>query len=234
MPIQAFAGSARGRPFLRAVIFAAGELADPRAVVAMLEPTDLIIGADGGSRHLADLDIVPDIVVGDFDSTSEEVLRLHAGAGARIIRHPRRKDRTDLELAIDLAARKGAREILIAAGMGGRWDQSLASLLLPAAAARRNLHVRLVDGVSAAEWVRGGATLLVRGKVGDTASLIALGGDAVDVSSAGLEYELDHDTLVYGSTRGISNVIAAHPCSVTLGQGQLLCVVTDARAEQIL
>lgn len=209
---------------LRAVIIANGPLTQPIG----LQPDDLVIAADGGSHHCLRLGIRPQVVIGDLDSvTNEEIERLSA-LGAEIITYPRRKDFTDLELALLEAQKRGADQALLLAAIGARWDQSLANLLLPAATP--GMRISLMDGQQEIHYVRAGETLEINGKPGDIISLIPLGGDAHGITTHGLEYPLFAETLHLGSTRGISNVLlegasTAGKASVRLETGLLLCSV---------
>lgn len=209
---------------MRAVIIANGPLTQP----VTLQPDDLVIAADGGSHHCLSLGIRPQVVIGDLDSVSNEEIERLSALGAEIITYPRRKDFTDLELALLEAQKRGADRVLLLAALGARWDQSLANLLLPAA--MPGLRISLVDGQQEIHFVRPGETLEIRGKTGDIVSLIPLGGDAQGITTHGLEYPLFGETLRLGSTRGISNVllgqeINAGRASVMLETGLLLCSV---------
>ena len=209
---------------MRAVIFANGQLNG----LVKLQPEDLIIAADGGAQHCLRLGIRPQVVIGDFDSVGGDELETLRGQGAEIIAFPARKDYTDLELALLEAQKRGAKQILLLAALGARWDQSLANILLPAAFP--GLRISLVDGPQEISFIHPGETLEITGRAGDTVSLIPLGGDAKGITTHGLEYPLAAETLRLGSTRGISNVLlhqasAADRASVTLGAGLLLCAV---------
>ena len=54
--------------------------------------------------------------------------------GVEILRHPRDKDETDLELAILTALKRNPKEIIVLGAFGKRLDMTLANVLLPAAA----------------------------------------------------------------------------------------------------
>jgi len=209
---------------LRAIIFAGGKLAHPDQDLSSLQADDWIIAADGGAHHCLALGLAPKVAIGDFDSLTPDELHSLESAGTEVIRRPRHKDETDLELAVRLAAEHGADEVLILGGLGERWDQSLANLLLPAAPGLERLKLRLVDGPQEVTSLRGGQTLDLHGQPGDTVSLIPLGGDAVGVSTRGLEYPLAGGTLPYGATLGVSNTLTAKTASVSLSKGLLLCV----------
>jgi thiamine pyrophosphokinase len=149
------------------------------------------------------------------------------GTGARVERHSPRKNETDLELALQYAAREDATEIIILAALGGRLDQTIANLLLLAMPELESIDVRVVDGAQEALLIRSEA--LIVGQPGDTVSLIPLGGDAEGVTAEGLEWPLDSDTLRFGPARGVSNVLTERQARVCVEQGALLCVITRSQ-----
>jgi thiamine pyrophosphokinase len=224
-------GDREGFLILRTVIFANGKMSDPAQARAQVKKGDLLIAADGGALHCLELNLVPDLVIGDFDSLQQEDLEILESRGAEIIRYPARKDYTDLELALQHAVQRGAENILVIAALGARWDQTLANLLLPAASLLQDTRVSLIDGPQEIHLVRGPERLELAGKQGDTVSLIPLGSSADKVTTQGLEYPLNGETLDFGSTRGISNVMLGESASIELQQGLLLCVIIHGDKE---
>lgn len=212
---------------MRAIIFANGGFTSPPAPL----PGDLLIAADGGARHCLDSGQIPAVVLGDFDSLDPRTLEQLSSAGSELIQYPIRKDFTDLELALQLAVRRGSQEILVLAALGGRWDQTLANLLLPAAAEMAGIHIRLLDGAQEIMLAHPGETLLIAGLPGDIVSLIPLTGDAHQITTHGLEYPLRAESLSFGSTRGISNVLLDESATIDLGQGLLMVIVFHSPLE---
>ena len=212
---------------MRAIIFANGEFPNPSSVRDLLRPGDLVIAADGGTRHALASGIIPHVVIGDLDSLSPNAQTQVEAAGSQIIRFSPRKDETDLELALQYAAREGATEIIILAALGGRLDQTIANLLLLAMPELSGIDARVVEGAQTAFLIQDQA--LIKGQPGDTVSLIPLGGDAVGVTTAGLEWPLQNDTLRFGPARGVSNVLITEQARVRVRQGLLLCVVTQSK-----
>ncbi len=210
---------------MRAIIFANGVLNDAQAARSLIHPGDLIIAADGGGRHCRALDLPPDILIGDFDSIDPDELENWRQRGVQIVRHPARKNFTDLELALRHACQLGADDILVLAALGARWDQTLANLLLPVSAGLQGCCITLLDGRQEIRLLKGGDALEVHGSPGDTLSLIPVSGDALGVTTEGLEYPLKGETLSFGGTRGISNVLLHGSAIIHLDQGLLLCVV---------
>jgi len=204
---------------LRAVIFANGNLNPP----VKLSPGDVLIAADGGTRHCLALGLVPAVVIGDLDSLTQAELASITAQGVKILQYPVRKDFTDLELALSHARSLGADEILILGALGARWDQTLANALLPVAFP--DLKICLMDGNQEFFYIRAGETLAVSGRPGDTLSLVPLGGEAQGITTDKLEYPLHGESLPLGSTRGISNVLLAAEARISLRAGCLLCTV---------
>jgi thiamine pyrophosphokinase len=217
---------------LKAVIIANGDLNNQ----PYLEPGDLLIAADGGARHCLHLGLTPQIVIGDFDSLDPQDLNTLQQAGAEIIRHPVRKNATDLELALHVARERGATTAIVLGALGARWDQTIANLLLPLSGELTGLAVRLLDGpqelflVHATDPNRP-ASGEIHGLPGDTVSLIPLSGDALGVHTQGLEYPLHGETLYFGATRGVSNVLLTPTAAVTVSAGILLIVVIHGSLE---
>jgi thiamine pyrophosphokinase len=163
--------------------------------------------------------------VGDFDSLNEPELTALQASGTQLARYDRRKDFTDLELALEHAQRNGASEALVFGALGGRWDQTLANLLLPAAKTLSGLKIRLLDSDQEISLLRDGENCRLEGRPGDTLSLIPLTLEARGVVTQGLEYPLKRETLYLGATRGISNVFVEQQACVSLEEGLLLICV---------
>jgi thiamine pyrophosphokinase len=204
---------------LRAIIFANGRYIPP----FQLQESDLLIAADGGTRHCLELGLRPAVIIGDLDSLDEATLAQLKASGTQIISYPSRKDFTDLELALQYAIEQGTSEILVLGALGERWDQTIANLLLPTL--YDSSHIRLVDGNQEITFLRGNGQVEIKGHPGDTVSLIPLSGDARGVRTQGLEYPLESDTLFFGSTRGVSNVLLRPCATVSLEEGLLLCTI---------
>lgn len=209
---------------MRAIVFANGQRPSGPLPPWVFTPGALILAADGGAAHCLAHGLAPDVVVGDFDSLPPAELASLAAAGTEVLRHPRRKDFTDLDLALQLAVERGAEEVLVLGAFGQRWDMTLANVLLGVAPHLAAARCGFVDGSQVLWPLRGPATLTITGRPGDTVSLIALCGDADGLTTAGLEWPLAGQTLVLGSTRGVSNVLVGDLATITLERGLLVCV----------
>ena len=203
------------------LVFANGDPADlPQP--DQLPPADWVLAADGGAANARRLGIFPTIIIGDMDSLAAEEKRRLEAAGHRLITYPADKDATDLELALRYAIAQGATHITLVGLLGGRPDQALANIFLLARPALAGVTIEVLGKGWRAYVVRQAA--LIRGKVGDTVSLIPLTPRAVGVKTAGLAWALHHQTLLFGSSLGISNKMIAAEAHVSLREGILFVV----------
>lgn len=214
---------------MRAVVFVNGKVEDCSALAAWLQPGDRLIGADGGTLHLLALGLTPHAVVGDLDSLPTATVEKLAAQGVAIERHPRAKDKTDLELAIDRAVADGADRVLLLGAMGGRLDQSVANLML-LAQPRWPAVIQLAEGNEIAQVLHGGQNLVLEDAIGSTLSVLPLSPEVTGVSYVGMEYPLENATLTLGSTRGVSNTVTASPAVVSIAAGTLLIIHTVGAA----
>jgi thiamine pyrophosphokinase len=216
---------------VRAIIFVNGMVEDYDSLRRWLQPEDYLICADGGTRHCTALEITPHAIVGDMDSADPAVLAAFAKDGADVERHPPAKDRTDLELALERALRDGASEVLLLGALGGRLDQTLANLHI---IAQRHwpVPIRIAEGAQVAQILTGGDRLTLNAPVNSTVSVIPFSPQVTGITYTGLRYPLYDATLRFGSTRGISNEIAARPATIEIGEGVLLVVVEVEEVEE--
>jgi thiamine pyrophosphokinase len=188
----------------------------------------MLITADGGLYHCLALGLTPDVLVGDMDSVERDMVAEMRSRGVELQEHPARKDHTDLELALEFAVSHAPDEILILGGLGGRWDQTLANILLLTQQRFAGTRILLVDGPQRIQTVCAGETIEIRGQPGAIVSLIPLLGDARGITTQGLEYKLSGGTLEHGSSRGVSNVLTHEKATVQLNDGILACIIIDA------
>ena len=93
--------------------------------------------------------------------------------------------------------------------MGHQWDHGVPS----AEVWREVLRV-----------LRPGRPHQMAGASGDTLSLIPISGPAAGITTSGLDYPMQHGTLPFGATLGVSNVLTSATASVTLESGLLLAI----------
>ncbi len=190
------------------------------------EDDALVVAADSGVHLASALDLHVDLVVGDLDSADPAVVEEAVARGARVERHPADKDATDLELAMVAACREGARRIVVVGGAGGRLDHFLGNVALLASPRFAAVDVEALLGDDRVRIARGGQPPVVFAAPPEAiVTLLPTGGDAIGVTTKGLEYPLHAEDLPAGTTRGVSNVVSGDTdVSVALRAGTLLVI----------
>ncbi|MDF1513769.1 MAG: thiamine diphosphokinase [Anaerolineae bacterium] len=208
---------------MRVVIVANGLIADSQVEMdRWVRVGDVVAAADGGTQHLLRCRIYPHHVIGDLDSLDPDVQADLAAHGTVFHPHPAHKDETDLELALLWAADTYPDAgIVVLGAMGGRPDLALANLLLLALPQLVGQAVMIADQDWTVCLLRDSACREFRGAPGDTLSLIPLGGPANGVTTTGLAYPLDGESLAFGPARGVSNMFLAEKAGVCVESGMV-------------
>jgi thiamine pyrophosphokinase len=214
---------------MHVLVFANGEIGDLDRVWRHVATVDLILCANGGSRHACALGLCPDAVIGDMDSLPDGMRTELEATGARFVTFPSAKDETDLELALLYAADQGATRITVLGARGGRIDHELGNLLLLVHPRLKGIDVRVLAGDQEITLVRREAVF--DGVPGDLLSLLPIGGDVHRITTYGLAYPLNDEPLLFGPARGVSNVFTVSQPSVRLESGVLLAVHTHCTAD---
>ncbi len=200
---------------MRAVIFAGGSIFDYEFVKSYIKEEDFIIAADSGFDHLKTLDIIPDIFIGDMDSVKSEII------ANEIIRLEVMKDETDTESALKLAKEKGADEAVLFGATGTRIDHMLANVFLLKKANIIGITAVLIDEHNEVRYLNDEISII--GNCGDIVSIIPL--THIDgISTTGLYYTLNNDSMEFPTSRGVSNVMTEAICKITLKSGDALVI----------
>ena len=207
------------------VVVAGGDPIDPR-LRGLVPAGAPVVAADSGADLALALGLGIDELVGDLDSVAAPSIDAVLSAGGTVERHPAAKDHTDLELALQHAVALEPERILVLGGHGGRDDHHLANRLLLASPWLGSVDVVAWSGRARIAVVRRRATFT--GPAGSLLSLLAVGGPAGPVRTEGLVYPLRDEVLDPGSTRGISNELAAPEAVVSTGAGVLLAIQPHA------
>ena len=117
----------------KCIIISAGHFVPMEIPIA---ENDLVIACDAGFIYAEQLGILPDLIVGDFDSLSEagtmamrSLREIAESDPDRIVKLNVKKDDTDTIKAVKIALSKGYRKFMLYGSLGGkRIDHSIANL----------------------------------------------------------------------------------------------------------
>jgi thiamine pyrophosphokinase len=212
------------------VVVIGGDPPHPGVLAHLPEPR-YVVAADSGLDHAIGLGLTVHHVVGDLDSVSTAALASVEGAGVPVERHPPEKDATDAELALDLVLAAGCTRVVVVSGGGDRLDHVLGALALLGRPVPPGVRVEAWWGRAHVTVLHGPDGAPVGGAKGTIVSLLPLHGPASGVTTAGLRYPLDGETLEPTSSRGISNELTDDPAAVHLAHGTLAVIVPHAIGE---
>lgn len=212
---------------MKALIFTGGEGPAPEFARRLADAADFVIAADSGLVAALAAGILPDLAVGDFDSLPDRGA-LAAMPPGTVFEYPTDKDDTDTELAIRIAAERGADWIGIAGGGGGRLDHLLGVFSLFArrpGLAPRAWHT----GAESAYAIAAGETARFGALPGDIVSVFPAGcGGSSGMASEGLKWPLEGLVWEKGGF-GISNVATGAGLSISAGANGLVVILPGGR-----
>ena len=193
---------------------------------------DFVIAVDGGLGYCGVLEVEPDLLIGDFDSVSEEeekaVRLLEQEIPDRVIRLAREKDDTDMLAALKEGLARGYRQFHIYAGTGGRFDHTLANIQCLLYLKKRDAVGYLIDGTGMMLVICGEAVHFRKNLEG-TLSLFSLGEKANGVTISGMKYELENAVLTNDFPIGISNEFIGEEAMISVEEGELVCMISYAQ-----
>ena len=131
----------------KTIIISGGQLEEGfvEEVLAQHEGAN-IIGVDKGMEYLYHHKILPQYIVGDFDSVDQEVIQYYRSeTNIAIKEFDPMKDATDTEIAIRLAITLGSKEIYILGATGGRIDHLWANIQTLSVACKANVKAYILD-----------------------------------------------------------------------------------------
>ena len=183
-------------------------------LVQPLAKEDFVIAADGGLMHTEKLGIVPNEILGDFDSLG------HVPEGANVF--PVEKDDTDAMLAVRRGLSLGYREFVLYGSLDGpRLDHTIANFQTLQFLTDRGAVGYLAGTDYLVTVVQNGSIRFPAGCKG-TISVFCMGKDAEDVTLEGLYYPLQHGTLTAGFPLGVSNHFTGEAAGIAVKNGSLL------------
>ena len=184
-----------------------------------------IIAGDKGLEALYQLKIIPNHVVGDFDSVSPEILEFYKKQ-SQIIFHTfnAEKDNTDTDIAFKLAIQLKSSKITILGALGKRMDHAIANIHILKNALEANIPCQIIDEHNRIYLINKEMTLEKDKVYGKYVSLIPLTSIVEGLTLTGFKYPLNHYTLPIGTSLGISNEIIGDIAHIEMKKGILIVI----------
>lgn len=200
----------------RCIIITGGELGVITREELELGAGDYVLCCDRGYAHAKALGIVPQLILGDFDSYLGEL-----PTDIPVERAPKDKDDTDTMLAVRWGLAHGYRSFLLVAACGGRLDHTIANLQTLAFLLGEGATGEILGANERAMLLEKGSVSIKR-RAGYTLSVFAYGERATGVGETGVFFPLEDATLTNACPLGVSNRITAAEAVVSVEEGVLL------------
>ncbi len=204
----------------RCVIVGGAPIIDYDNVIKNLREDDCFVFCDSGLKHLqrlqAEAEIMPDLIVGDFDSYDNPQLE-----DVETIVLPTVKDETDTAFAASEALRRGFNDFLIIGAVGARLDHTLVNISLLYKLYKAGCTAVLLDDYSAMT-IAGKEPSYIDGSY-KFFSLFNMFGPSRDITITGAKYDLEGAEITPETQYATSNEVApGSTACVTVGEGELL------------
>lgn len=206
--------------FMKCVIIANGDLEYTSEITKTIKNAQLIISADGGARHLRALNILPHVIIGDFDSIHKKDYTFFQKKQVKIINFPLKKDYTDTQLCVSYALEHEASDITLFGVTGSRVDHTIANIFLLKRVAELNIPARIINRHNEIYIVTN--HLELKGHPKELLSIIPVTPDVTGVTLTGLEYPLHNAHMKMGESLGISNVFNEAIASISIASGMVI------------
>lgn len=180
-------------------------------------PEDMVVAADAGFRVLEESKIIPDIVIGDFDTLQYTPKHPH------VITLNTEKDDTDMAAAVYEGIKAGYETFHIYCGTGGRIEHTIANMQLLAKLSVEGKQGFLFGKESVMTAITNGIMAFGEDMEGYL-SVFAHSDKAEGVYLKGLKYELEDAVLTNTYPLGVSNEFIGVKSSVSVRRGTLFLV----------
>lgn len=163
-----------------------------------IENADFIIACDKGYEYLKINHLVPDLVVGDFDSCIEKIQE-----NIPKIEFPKNKYDTDTMCAIKYAVSNGFTDVVLYCALGKRLDHTIANLQACVWSSEK-VNIKIFDENNEIYFVNNSKVSIPK-KDGYSLSVFSAVDVCKNVSIKNTKYVLDNFTLTNYYPLGVSN-----------------------------
>lgn len=209
---------------MKGLIISNGEISDLNILKSVTRDVDFIVCADGGTNHIARINVKPDLVVGDLDSINAEALEFIENEKIEIKKFSPNKDFTDTELATEYLIERGFKEIIFMGVTGSRIDHTLANIFILDKLLKRGIKGVIIDEKNKVYVTD--SDLHVYKEEGTFVSVIPITSNGARVTLKGFEYETDRVEFYFSTTLGISNKILEESGYIKVENGTCLVIIS--------
>lgn len=197
-----------------------------------LLPGDYVICADGGFEFALKENIVPNALIGDFDSYSfsdvENVITSNQEFDhMEIIRTSPIKDDTDTLMCIKFGIKKGFDDFILLGGLGGRLDHTFANIQILSYLLDNKMTGVIKDGNNKAAMIQGKDQINLSSGGSKYFSVYSYTSECTGVYEINSKYTLDNATITQSNPLGTSNEFLDGAVTIKVKEGKLLIIESE-------
>lgn len=205
---------------MKAILVAAGKPLDKNILLKYCKDS-FVICADYGIKNFINLEILPDLIVGDLDSSDEECKKFIEDKKIKMIKLNTRKDFTDSESALSYLIENKYDEITLLSVTGSRLDHTLSNIFLLEKYFDK-AKIKIIDNNNEISYIEEGDYTFTKDNY-KYLSIISIS-DKILLSSQGLSYEVENSTINRAASLGVSNEIIDEKAKIILHKGKALII----------
>lgn len=208
---------------MRALIVSGGNPPSRKLLFSYLKKGDFVVGVDKGCDALYKYKIMPDIILGDFDSANKDVIEYFILNNVKNLKFNFDKDYTDTDLGYRKAIENGADEILLFGATGTRMDHFLGNLGILLKSLKDNIKMKIIDDNNIMYLIDKPAR--ISGENGQTISFHAISEMVKNLSIKGARYKLDNYDMSLLEPRAICNEFIDNDIEISFDSGVILVIL---------
>lgn len=178
-----------------------------------------IIAADSGYDYCRKSEVIPNVIIGDFDSVLCDLPN-----NVKHISLPTKKDETDFEACLKYCKNNGLNKVSVFGAWGGRPGHSFAAVFAALKYFKQGIDITFISEKHKMFFVSDECAIP---RQGGYVSIFALSDLSAEITLSGFEYPLENCILEPCSPLGVSNKIIGDNGVISVKKGILLIIVEN-------
>lgn len=209
---------------MKAVIISGGKAPSDSLLKSEIEHSDVVICADSGADCLYLNKIIPNYLIGDFDSINAEVFEYFKNSSCEIIKYPSKKDFTDTFLAVEKAIQLKTSGIVLLGCTGSRIDHFMGNINILSYCLNKNIGAVLKDDNNNVFLKK--QPFILKNKGYKYFSLLAFNDTVSGLTLNDVKYPLNNYNLSIGDSLTISNEFISESANIKFNKGTLIVILS--------
>lgn len=211
---------------MRVIIVTGGTAPSENLLKSYINEDDVIIGVDKGCNTLYKFNIIPNLMLGDFDSIDDKAMNYFKEKMVTIEKFNPEKDYTDTHLAYNKAKDIfNADEIIMFGATGTRIDHMLGNIGLLLNGLEDNINLQIVDDNNKMFVVN--KETIIKKEINKVISFHALSDNVENFNINGGKYKLENYNMKLLEPRAICNEFLEDDIKISFDSGVILVLYSN-------